>query len=225
MGQRTTQIKLALGAAVAIALTGPARAADPVALVEDVGGTVAGVEAMDLLRAGTVVRLPTGAVLTLGYFRSCLREVITGGVVTIGTERSEVQGSTIARERVPCDTGRQTTSDQSRPGGVAVFRGAPRTLPAADLTLHAAIPLIDMGGAGTLVIERLDQTEPRATLQVPAVALRAGWFDLARAGLSLVPGGLYRITAPKGSLVVRVSAEAGPPRSALSRMVRFGPVG
>jgi hypothetical protein len=217
-----------LGLALALALTAaalPARAAESVALVEDAVGTIAGVEVFDTLTAGRVLRLAPGAVLTIGYFRSCLREVVTGGVVTIGTERSEVQGGTIARERVPCDTGRLRNTDQARPGGVAVFRGAPSPLPPADITVHALAPLIDMGAPGTLVVERLDQAAARMTLQVPATALRRGWFDFARTNESLVAGALYRLTGPKGSVVVRVHADSGPARSAISRMVHFGPIG
>ncbi len=217
-----------LGCALAAALllaTLPAQSAESVALVEDATGTIAGVEVFDTLTAGRVLRLAPGAVLTIGYFKSCLREVVTGGVVTIGTERSEVQGGTIARERVPCDTGRLRTTDQARPGGVAVFRGAPPAVPQPDVTVHALVPLIDMGSAGTLVVERLDQVAPRMTLQVPATALRRGWFDFARTNESLVAGGLYRLTGPKGSVVVRIHADSGPARSAISRMVHFGPIG
>lgn len=210
--------------AAVMLVAGPvlAQSAAPVALVEDVGQGITQIEAWDSLTAGTVLRLPRGGVVTLGYFRSCVRELITGGTVTIGQDRSEVQGGTVAREVVPCNTGRQQ-ADQARPGGVAVFRGTPQPNAArVDVLLHATVPLVEMGAPGPLTIDRLDQAVARISLQVPASALRRGWFDFARTGESLTPGATYRFTTARGQLVVRVDPNAGPPRSTLSRMVRFG---
>ncbi len=41
--------------------------------------------------------------MTLGYLRSCLRETITGGKVTVGLEQSKVAGAKLVRERIECD--------------------------------------------------------------------------------------------------------------------------
>ncbi|GAH36650.1 unnamed protein product, partial [marine sediment metagenome] len=74
---------LALAGAVAVA---SAAAADPidVALVEGLTGSSPGVEYMDYVRAGQVIRLGPHQTIELSYMSSCLRETITGGTVTIG---------------------------------------------------------------------------------------------------------------------------------------------
>jgi hypothetical protein len=83
-------VTLALAGAVAVA--SPA-AADPtgVALVEGLTGNPSGVEFMDYVRAGQVIRLGPHQTMVLSYMASCVRETITGGTVTVGTQRSEVQ--------------------------------------------------------------------------------------------------------------------------------------
>ena len=82
-------VTLALAGAVAVA--SPA-AADPtgVALVEGLTGNPSGVEFMDYVRAGQVIRLGPHQTMVLSYMASCVRETITGGTVTVGTQRSEV---------------------------------------------------------------------------------------------------------------------------------------
>ena len=73
----------------------------PTALVEDVKSATAGVEFMDYVgnRPGDQAR--PRDVLVLSYLKSCEHETITGGTVTVGMERSEVQGGRIVRTKVP----------------------------------------------------------------------------------------------------------------------------
>jgi hypothetical protein len=77
-------VTLALAGAVAVA--SPA-AADPtgIAVVETLTGNPSGVEFMDYVRAGQVIRLGPHQTIVLSYVASCVRETITGGTVTEGS--------------------------------------------------------------------------------------------------------------------------------------------
>ena len=74
----------------------PAWAEGPTAIVESVAATGTHLKFMEYVEAGTVIRLGIGGSITLGYFRSCWRETIEGGTVTIGVEKSTVVGGTVA---------------------------------------------------------------------------------------------------------------------------------
>jgi len=84
----------------------PALAQTPVALVEDVRGNPAGIEIMDYVATGKVIKLSSRDSIVLGYLTSCWHETITGGIVTVGSEQSDVQGGKVARRKVKCDGGR-----------------------------------------------------------------------------------------------------------------------
>ena len=100
-----------MAAASALATAGimicgaPALAQAPVALVEDVRGNTVGVEFMDYVSAGKVIKLRPQDSIVLGYLTSCWHETITGGIVTVGSEQSDVQGGKVARRKVKCDGG------------------------------------------------------------------------------------------------------------------------
>jgi hypothetical protein len=98
-------VTLALAGAVAVA--SPA-AADPtgIAVVESLTGNPSGVEFMDYVRAGQVIRLGPHQTIVLSYMASCVRETITGGTVTVGTQRSEVQSGHVRRIEGHCYSGR-----------------------------------------------------------------------------------------------------------------------
>ena len=81
-------------AVVALAtVMSPALAATiPVALVEEVSGAPAGVEFMDYVETGKTIELGARGGIVLSYLNSCVRETISGGTVTVGTDQSDVQG-------------------------------------------------------------------------------------------------------------------------------------
>src|SRR5580704_14828453 len=81
-------------------------AAEPVAIIEDVQGTIDGAEPMTYVSMGTELLVPAGATLILGYLKSCTRETIEGGHVIIGADQSRVEGGSLMRETVECDGGR-----------------------------------------------------------------------------------------------------------------------
>ncbi len=91
-------MRIILGAAAMAALwIGSAGAQTPVAVVEDVTGNPAGIEFMDYVSAGKVIRLGPKDAVVLGYMKSCWRETITGGTVTVGEEQSTVVDGRIQR--------------------------------------------------------------------------------------------------------------------------------
>jgi hypothetical protein len=61
-----------------VGFTGWAAAQAPVAVVEDVQGKVTGVEFMDYVAPGKVIKLGPAGMVVLGYMKSCWRETITG---------------------------------------------------------------------------------------------------------------------------------------------------
>ena len=73
------------------------------ALVENVTGYSARVQAMDYLEVGRTIRLEPYDTIVLTYLQSCIRETITGGTVTIGADQSEVSAGKVTRSKLDCD--------------------------------------------------------------------------------------------------------------------------
>ncbi len=116
---KTAPLVLALSLRFATsAFAGP-----PAALVEDVSGASAGVEPFGYVQPGEVIRLGARDLIVLRYLNSCTREKIQGGIVTIGSDQSEVQFGIVERNFVPCDTGRmQLTAEIAAQSAGAAFR-------------------------------------------------------------------------------------------------------
>ena len=211
-------IRTVLAVAVFCELSANALAAGgPVAIVEEVQSRSAGVAAMDYVSAGKRIRLGPGDRLVLGYLTSCVREEIVGGTVTIKTSGSKVVDGAVTRSKTACDGGQMALPQVASKGStVMVFRAPPRHenakgLPAPQLTLYGASPLVDIAGSGTLVIERLDV--PGEHYAIPlgsSQLLRGAFFDFAKSGKSLQPGGLYRAQAGERQIVFAVDRFAKP---------------
>lgn len=119
------QARLAALAAAAAVTIASAAAAGPIeaALVESLTGTSRGVESMDYVRSGQVIRLGPQQTIVLSYMSSCLRETITGGTVMVGIDRSEVQSGEVRRTSGQCEVRKiELTSALSHIGG-RTFRG------------------------------------------------------------------------------------------------------
>jgi len=206
-----------------------ARAQAPVALVEEVTGTPPGIEFMDYLSPGQVIRLGPRDAIVLGYIRSCWRETIRGGTVTVGQEQSDVSGGTVERVKVRCDGGRmELAAEQARQGATSVMRDpnsrqrrAP--LPKPQFVLHGRSPVVELKGGGTIAIERLDAAGETFTLELPREKLRRGALaDLADFGVSLSPGGLYVMRAGERQVVFQVDGEAPAGKAPLAgRLLRL----
>lgn len=213
--------------ALAIGLAPSALAQAPAAVVEDIAARNAGVDLMDYVSAGRVLKLAGGETLTLSYLKSCVRETIIGGTVTVGAEQSMVTGGKVDRQTVKCDGGRLAlTADQSAKSGAMVFRRAP-TRPAAhpdpEMTLYGMAPVLIVPGGGTVLIERLDAAADKLEIVVPAQQLRPrAYYDLAIDGKALVAGGLYRASTGSREIIFNIDANAAPGRAPLiGRLLQF----
>ena len=180
----------------AFCLAAPALAETPAAIVEDVQGKVDGIAFMDYVAAGKIIKLGPKASITLSYLKSCERETISEGVVLVGTEQSTVQLGEVKREKVPCDTNAAKLSErQANQSAATTFRnvrsdakGPPSKLP----TLYGVAPLVQAKSGSTLVIERTDGKEPTITVPLRSETMvRGKFYDFAKAGKSLTPGGSY----------------------------------
>jgi hypothetical protein len=190
--------RIGAGLMGAVVVAAPVLAAAPSAIVEAVVGSPAGVAALDYLSPGRTITLGKSEGLVLDYLRSCRREIITGGTVTIGASDSQVQGGSVERERVECDGGprRMPADDKGFSFGTpAKPRGQPTEM-GIERTLYGDSPLIDMGGPGRLTVERIDKPGEKIALDLTASQLIHGrFYDFAKAGRKLTPGGLYRASA------------------------------
>lgn len=214
---RALAFVLALGGSTALA-------ADPAAIVEDVDSPGAGVEFMDYVATGQIVRLGAGETLVLGYLSSCTREEITGGTVTVGEGESTVEGGRVRRESTPCDSGALNLSpEQSDKGAVVVFRKPAKQGAGGVAILYGASPLVEAPNGGTLVIERLDMPGERIEVELSSERLlRGGMYDFAKDDRALVPGGRYRAELAGRQVLFEVDAFAKPGRGPLiGRLLRF----
>src|SRR5262249_7623805 len=195
-------------------MVSPASAQSPSAVVEEVGAGVAGVQFMDYVEPGQVIRLGAVDRLVLGYLKSCWRETITGGTVTVGTEQSQVAGGEVARVQVQCEGGKMMLSAElAGKSGAMVFRQAPKAqaaaIPHPQFTLYGLSPVFEVQPGGNLVIERLDQPGERHRIAVAEPGLiRGAFLDLAKAGVALVPGSIYRAKLGEQELVFKIDAQA-----------------
>jgi hypothetical protein len=190
-------MKSLIGAFVgAFCLAAPALAETPAAIVEDVQGKVDGVAFMDYVAPGKIIKLGPKATITLSYLKSCQRETISEGVVLVGAEQSTVQLGEVKREKVPCDTNAAKLSErEANQSAATTFRtmrtdakGAPAKLP----TLYGVAPLVQAKSGSTLVIERTDGKEPTISVPLKSETMVGGkFYDFAKAGKSLTPGGSY----------------------------------
>src|ERR1700759_950539 len=140
--------------ATALALlgfTGVAAAQGPVAVVEEVQGKVTGVEFMDYLAPGKVIKLGPDSTVVIGYMKSCWRETITGiGTVIIGQEQSMVHLGEIKSTKVDCDTHAQVVDQSIGESAATIVRSLTPARPASSsrLTLHGRSPIVETRGRG-----------------------------------------------------------------------------
>jgi hypothetical protein len=217
-------------ATTALVGVGVARAAPPVALVEDVDAKVPGVAMMDYLEQGRRLDLGSGGWIEIDYFSSCLHERIVGGVVMVGTERSEVSEGTVERHPVQCDSGKITLTDsQAERAAGFVQRGGAQlknrihAMEKNQLILHGASPLIVGDGKNDVVIARFGDSHDRETLPLASSGGRP-FYDYASHGRSLDSGAVYVATSGDRQVVFRIDREAAPGATpVLGRLIAFSP--
>ncbi|MBT3927659.1 MAG: hypothetical protein HOF33_11800 [Rhodospirillaceae bacterium] len=172
----------------------PASAGEIVAIVEQSEGDTGDVRMFDMLEAGQVIEIDSGGRLVLGYLRSCWRETIAGGDVTIGPEQSNVKFGRIFRELVECDGGSlQLSAALSNKSSAMAYRTPPGEDASAppQVILFSLTPAFRVSNDAVQVnVERLDKAAP-----LLAVKTKRGSADMAQTALRLKPGGHYRATA------------------------------
>ncbi|WFU26491.1 hypothetical protein QA649_09895 [Bradyrhizobium sp. CB1717] len=217
-----------IGVAVgAFCVAAPALAETPAAIVEDVQGKVDGIAFMDYVAPGKIIKLGPKASITLSYLKSCQRETISEGVVLVGAEQSTVQLGEVKREKVPCDTNAAKLSErEANQSAATTFRtmrsdakGSPAKLP----TLYGTAPLVQAKSGSTLVIERTDGKEPTITVPLKNEVMVGGkFYDFAKAGKSLTPGGSYLAILGAKRYAFQVDASAtSSPTPIVGRLLRL----
>lgn len=191
--------------------------APAVAVVEE--SESAAIEPFEILRPGQVIALAPGQRISIGYFQSCLREEIEGGIVTIGAERSKVTDGRLRSTTVPCISRMDLTAAQAGKSGASAVRqnsSAPE-LPVPSITLHALSPMMLLPAGGRVTIRRLDARSERVVFNAPGRRV-----DCAELGIALTAGGLYRASFAGREIVFAVASEAkGLTGPAMSRLILF----
>jgi hypothetical protein len=221
-------MKSLIGAVVgAFCLAAPALAETPAAIVEDVQGKVDGIAFMDYVAPGKIIKLGPKASVTLSYLKSCVRETISEGVVLVGAEQSTVQLGDVKRDKVPCDTNAAQLSErEANQSAATTFRtmrsdakGAQSKLP----TIYGVAPLVQAKSGSTLVIERTDGKEPSISVPLKNEIMVGGkFYDFAKAGKSLTPGGSYLAILGTKRYAFQVDASAtSSPTPIVGRLLRL----
>jgi hypothetical protein len=225
--RKTTIATLIAGLGICAA---PVAAQEPAAIVESVEGGPATVGFMDYLTPGSVIQLGTHGKLVLSYLKSCWRETIEAGTVTVGVDQSDIKDGRVERTKVPCDGGKMLlSSQQASRSGAFTFRAPPKqpSAPPPQFMLYGLSPLVEMQGGGRLVIERLDGEAEPIVIEVRAQQLlRGAYYDLSSTNTVLIPGAVYRATAGEHGIVFRIHPAALPgPAPVIGRLLRLSPAG
>ena len=224
-----------------LGLAGPAAAQSPVAVVEEVQGTVTGAEFMDYVAPKTVIKVPAGGSVTricsiilrawtISYMKSCQREKISGlGTVIIGNEESFVQFSDVKREKTDCDSSQShATTKATSEAAATVLRSlgdkgdkrAPKIQ--TQLTVYGTSPIVEAKGKGTLVVERLDVKGERQQIELNGSQQKGKFYDFAGANKALTPGGIYAASFGASKIVFQVDANAKPGAApVVGRLIRL----
>jgi hypothetical protein len=216
-------VALSVSVAALVGWTTLAAAQVPSAIVESVDGKVTGVEFLDYVTPGQVIKLGATGTIVLAYLATCVRETITGGVVVVGTDESKASLASINRERVACDTAQPKMIEAATVSGGMAFRNQPRKSEAPpERTIYSLSPLIDVIEPGKLIIERIDRPGERyeATLSADSL-VKKRFHDLAAGNTQLKRGGVYAATLGSRKVVFRIDQLAEPTGPLLGRLLRL----
>src|ERR1700716_4098565 len=208
-----------------VCFTGLAAAQAPAAVVEDVQGKVTGVEFMDYVAPGKVIKLGPGGTVVLGYMKSCRRETISGvGTVIVGAEESMVHLGELKAGKVQCDSSHSQLIDREVGESAAtVVRSMDGKLSMSPrFTLYGLSPVVETTGRGKLVVERLDVKGERYDVDLTAASVvRGKFYDFARTSTTLKPGGTYAASLGSRRAVFLVDRRAEPrPSPIIGRLGR-----
>lgn len=209
-----------------VGFTGVAAAQAPVAVVEDVQGKVTGAEFMDYVAPGKVIKLGPDGSIVLSYMKSCWREVITGvGTVIVGAEDSMVHLSEVKAGKVKCDASHSQLVDREvgESAATVVRSLAGKVTKSPQFTLYGLSPMVETTGRGKLVVERLDLKGERYDVDLAAASVvHRKFYDFARTGTTLTPGGIYAASLGSRRTVFSVDQQAEPGQAPIvGRLVRL----
>lgn len=189
--------------------------AEPSAIVEEVSDLPRGPKVLEFLSPGRVIRLQPGQRLVVGYFRSCWRETISGGQVTIGKDRSTIKQGRVFRQLVECDRGHLWLTgiglgESGKTTARALKRKKPVVAPGKAPRVFSRTPIFWLTKKdGVVTLKRLDRAG--AIIKMTA---RGHFVDLAKGRRRLVAGGLYRVSAGGSAVHFRIdelAEESGGP--------------
>jgi hypothetical protein len=206
--------------------TNLASAQAPVAVVEEVQGKVNGVEFMDYVAPGKVIKLGPAAMVVLGYMKSCWRETITGvGTVIVGANESMVHLGDVKAGKVDCDSNHSQLIDREvgESAATVVRSMNDKDSQSPRFTIYGVSPVVETAGRGKLVVERLDVKGERYDVNLtPALLVRGKFYDFAKNQTALKPGGIYAASLGTRRTVFLVDrgAESGP-SPIIGRLVRL----
>ena len=205
--------------AILFAISSISYAASPTALVEDVSNAVTPVQLLDFLAPGDEIDLGAEGSLVLGYLESCVREEITGGMVKVGSEQSEVANGKVDRSQTQCDGGSLSlAANQSVQSGAMAFRVVDSNVK-SELTIHDISPVLLLPKGGKVTIKRIDQKGERHKFRLEESDSRVK-LDLAEQGIELEPGAMYMLSNGGRNLVFTVAENSGhSPDNLLGRLI------
>lgn len=173
-------------------------ASHPVAIVEESARTEGKGQPFDLLSESDTVTLAADETIILGYLKSCVRETITGGTVTVGNKESIVEGGKVAREKTECTVNKLALSaDEAQQSATITFRPG-------DTIKHIQTrqPLIMAGKSESVTIQSFEGGESWK------LTPESGRIDFRAANLEMQPGMRYRVTGAIATIIVEVDAAA-----------------
>ena len=187
----------------------------------------AGIEFMEYVGAGEVIKLEPSDVLVLSYLKSCEHETITGGTVRVGLEKSEVEGGKVVRSKVPCNGGHMKLSpQQANASGASSYRLQNAHFEPTVFALPPVVEIPKVRGDDnrTLVIERVNRPSERFTVEIDKSFAGGGFYDLAKTDARLRRGTLYTATVGSRTVTFKVDAKAKTGKTpVVSRLLRFPP--
>lgn len=179
----------------------------PVVIVEDSMKTKGPVQAFSLLAENATFDLAKGETIVLGYLKSCTRETITGGSVTIGAKESVVEGGVVRREQTECAVNKLAlTADESQQSGVIAFRGTVKHI-------FTRQPIIMAEKSVDVIIKPVEGGE---TWEIKP---ENGRVDFRAAKLEMQPGTNYHVVGTKQTVIVEVDAAANTTKTGLLERV------
>ncbi len=189
-----------LVAVALLILSGHSSEAAPkaVAIVENSTRNEGPGQAFDMLPENTVLDLAQGETIVLGYLKSCVRETITGGKVTVGLKESVVEGGKVTREKTECtETRLALTADESQQSATIAFRPGD-----AIRHIFTRQPMIIAEKSEKVKIMPFDGGETWN------LAPESGRIDFLSAKLEMQPGQRYRVTGDVATIIIEVDPAA-----------------